>query len=1336
MVIAQNSTIGNYTIYENNNEYYLLSGSDTLCLDKYGMTIKFDSVVTETGKTTFEQDYNLTLMHESVGSYNYYTFSPTSNFITVCDSIYDDTKVDEFCFDYTIKLYGFIPDDDYLDNQWYLDQIDVFETWNLTIGRENVTVAVIDDGLFLGHDDIYDDDEIVENVYHNPGEDMWYSWDDPTGGNNIDDDGNGKLNDWKGWNYCNHVGPVLLEEDNNVTPEVSWAYHGTAVSGVIAARTNNDYGIAGIAGGDHSDNDNPDDNISGIKILPIKIIDWKWNPIFEYWELVSSTGSIAAAIDYTVAMGADIINLSLGLPNTNAVKVAIENAYNSGVLLVAAAGNEGEDDWIAYPAKDLNVVAVGATDMNDEAAIFPIGASNHGDELELTAPGVDIDGLNDDGIESYMWGTSFSSPMVCATAALMLSVNPGLSNNDIRNILKTTAEKVGSNPYDQNGWNKYLGYGRINTFLAVCEAISLLDPLTVNATTTWDEPKYSVDDIVIGDDIVLTITSALHMAADASIIIEPGGKLIVDGGTIKNACDDHWQGIEVWGNPSNNQHPDNKGYLVLKNGAVVENAISAVELWEPDVSSKTGGIVQATDAVFRNNAKSLHAEDYANLHPVTSQEVDNLSFFKNCTFEITDEYNMTQTFEKHVKLDRVKGIQFDGCWFTVADIQQVDDHCVGIESNSAGFSLTSACANEIVPCNEYRYPSFDGFYTAIEANDTYSNLKTFIVEEAEFTNNTYGIKVQDVYGYSVLFSDFYIGRNNADEEACEGIGQQASGFGIWSDASTGFAIEENYFTQQPGSPTGTYTGIRIAETLATDEVYKNDFDDLNYGNYTEGKNWAGSNTENGLAFYCNLNIDNTSDFYIVKGDGFLQGGVQSNQGWRDEAAGNTFTQAGASWHLYNGGDFRIFYYHSNYNSLEDPTDALLHNVTDHGINYTNACPSHYGGGTEGGRGVVLSEEEKLETEALFVEGLNNYNNYKALYEQLKDGGSTETLLTEVETAWPTDMWELREELLGKSPHLSQEVLMAAADKSDVLPDAVLFEILAANPDELKKVELMKYLEDKENPLPEYMLDVLRQVASGTTYKTVLEQHMAHYNQVKTRAANDMIRSILNEEETDNDALRNWLDNMGGQRADEQIIATWLQEGNYANTLNLANLLPQLYNYDEAALAEHNYYLDMLNLNIFLKQEGRAWDELSTPELNSISYIAANSHSTAGSMAKAILESNYGTHYCNCLAPADSTSFKSSSLYNPEAIQDMLGGSVSVNPNPANNWTAFEYTLPEAETEGKIEITDLKGNVLELFMVTGKQGIQIWDTRIVTSGVYFYTFTANNVSTNGKIIISK
>jgi hypothetical protein len=98
----------------------------------------------------------------------------------------------------------------------------------------------------------------------------------------------------------------------------------------------------------------------------------------------------------------------------------------------------------------------------------------------------------------------------------------------------------------------------------------------------------------------------------------------------------------------------------------------------------------------------------------------------------------------------------------------------------------------------------------------------------------------------------------------------------------------------------------------------------------------------------------------------------------------------------------------------------------------------------------------------------------------------------ISTAQPTDTWELRSNLLGMSPYLSKEVLMEASDRTDVLPESVLFEILSANPDELRKADLMEHLKNKEQPLPEYMINILRQMAGGSTAKTALLSQMGEY----------------------------------------------------------------------------------------------------------------------------------------------------------------------------------------------------------------------------------------------------
>jgi hypothetical protein len=215
------------------------------------------------------------------------------------------------------------------------------------------------------------------------------------------------------------------------------------------------------------------------------------------------------------------------------------------------------------------------------------------------------------------------------------------------------------------------------------------------------------------------------------------------------------------------------------------------------------------------------------------------------------------TFYKHVDLDRVKGIRFMGTDFSLSGTNGINTWNKAIASYSAGFSATAICNSPVLPCSDYDECNFNGFYDAIYATNNGTNTNTLFVKNAIFTNNTNGIRMNSVNNATVLFSEFNIGYNAADQEECEGKG---SGYGIDMTGCTGFAIEENEFSKTPGAPVGNYTGIRIAETQATDQVYKNTFTGLSYGNYAVGKNWFEIYTSQGLAYYCNENTGNWEGF--------------------------------------------------------------------------------------------------------------------------------------------------------------------------------------------------------------------------------------------------------------------------------------------------------------------------------------------------------------------------------------------------------------------------------------------------------------------------------------------
>lgn len=843
--------------------------------------------------------------------------------------------------------------------------------------------------------------------------------------------------------------------------------------------------------------------------------------------------------------------------------------------------------------------------------------------------------------------------------------------------------------------------------------------------------------IIIEPGYSLTLNYCnLQFSKYSKVIVKPGAKLIVNYSNLNkvSVCNEQWLGIEVWGNKNANQFPDangnyQQGYLEL-NDATIENAISAVELWKPDDYSKTGGIIKATNSTFRNNTKSIHALHYKNTNPYHPEwEMDYRGTISNCIFEITPLYIPTNTFYKHIDLAKIRGFSFSGSDFSLSPFAQgVSEWNQAIAAYSSGFKVQSPCNSSMQPCNSYDTCRFTGFRYGIFANNALSQPNAYYVNHAKFSNNIYGIYTDDIDNPVILNSDFRIGYNNS--QGCPSV----SGYGISLVNSGGFAIEENKFKKQVNSPVANYTGISIDNSAATEEVYKNDFSGLSYANYSKYMNTIPANIWEGLSYWCNTNTNNYADFYVYGTPEQQQEGIQSKQGDDYTVAGNTFSQSGATWHFYNGGDHLVGYYYNVNSPSQNPDDTKIYNVIDKGINLSNQCPSHYGGTTPA-YSIVLNNQEKLLREEQYAYNLSNYNAVKSLYDNLKDGGSTEEKIADIETAQPQDMWALRADLLGSSPYLSEEVLKKVADKTTVFTESAIFDILAANPDELKKEELLKYLEDKENPLPDYMIEILRQLATGETYKTVLEKQMAMYNREKSRAANDMIRSYLNDTILDNNALRGWLNNLGGIEADKQIISTYIQEDNYTDAFSLANMLPQLYNLSGDALAAHDQYVQILNLYKTLYNENREITELKDPEKDMLFNFANNSSDDAGSLAKGILTAYYNIPFIDCFELNEQSALKKGSV-NPSTLARVYGMEISVKPNPASIWAAFDYKLPEGETSAILTITEPNGKVIEMLNLTGNQGQKLWDTRHLSAGTYFYQMSCSDKSLSGKLVVVK
>lgn len=344
-----------------------------------------------------------------------------------------------------------IPNDNRFNRQWGLynpgtqtgigavtadADVDMELAWDIQTGDPNMIIAISDSGLRLQHPDI------ASRVWSNPLETL----------NGIDDDGNGLIDDIRGWDWVNN--------DNNPTDDMG---HGTNIAGIIGAIANNGSLFAGA-------------NWNS-KLMILKTLDVDNSATY---------ASMASSIYYAADHGAKILSMSLGGGDSELIREATIYANTHNMIFVACMMNFNNDTTYypaGYSTEFPNVIAVGSTNPNDRrtAPFFwsATSGSNYGNHLNVVAPGnytYNLDYQSDTNAGAYWGGTSQATPLVAAIASLIWAQKPSLTPLQVRTILENSAQdQVGNPSEDILGFDRYMGHGRVNAHAALQATLAIKD---------------------------------------------------------------------------------------------------------------------------------------------------------------------------------------------------------------------------------------------------------------------------------------------------------------------------------------------------------------------------------------------------------------------------------------------------------------------------------------------------------------------------------------------------------------------------------------------------------------------------------------------------------------------------------------------------------------------------------------------------------------------------------------------------------------------------------------------------------------------------------------------
>lgn len=830
-----------------------------------------------------------------------------------------------------------------------------------------------------------------------------------------------------------------------------------------------------------------------------------------------------------------------------------------------------------------------------------------------------------------------------------------------------------------------------------------------NSINTWYNTRYIQGDLIIKNNSTLVVTCEVYMPDNSRIIIETGGKLIVDGGTITNKCDGMWKGIEVRGNSTASQATIGaQGKLEIRNGALIENCYS-IYTGEHDATGQIvwgtfGGIIQIDNSTLKNNRSGVEFGPYQNYYPpVPSFKFGDFSYIRNSQFIWDDSGNMTTLGiapYSFIGLWETHGVGIQGNTFKNEYVSGSPNYQkgVGVIAYDADFQVLPSCSSFTFPCpSTSNVPNtFESLNYAIKAHGI-NSVARVIVDGNVFTNNRYGVGLLATTYASVIRNTFRVPISTIPIE------DGGDAIGIYTTGSYGYNFEENQFsTWGIGPSSGSNYGIvSDNSSLSGGLVYRNEFDNLIVANLNSQDN-------TGLKIDCNNFTPGTLNRY----DMAITSGNLSNQGacasFSTKPAKNSFDASCT-------GEENIFHYPSGsliYSALSADLPSCIttpgvFNVPCGGGTLQNLCTSNISN-------PVAPSELVAKIDA-------NKTSITNLQEQF-DGGNQSGLLSVINSM---SNGQVKNELLAASPYLSDKVLVSFLQKPNPLPAGHVNQIIVANSPVTEKV---KQTLDAV-VLPNGIRSQIEAAQIGISARQVLENEIKQLEIEIQLLKNAYIRQCLDSQlVTDaKDLLNNG--NLCSDKASllpivikEDLSRTDQLIGEIRDEVSI--IRDEIPNCPKAATLEKicDFY-DEVKTKI---ASTGSFNITTAADEQNIRAMASKTGATAINAQNAL--SLFKGENIERFAEPIILTPNNARLLQPQAsnIQLQTGVDYKLNnyPNPFNESTVIEATIPE-NTSGEIIITDVTGKqVQRVVLSTSKNKVELQGHEL-GYGIFFYSLYINS-----------